>query len=66
MVVQPDDPRIEFRPDPLVRQSDLNVHTEKEKRQHIITRAMVLILFGGQVLKSVSFVAGMLWWWPPW
>jgi hypothetical protein len=57
-----DDPRIEFAPDPIVRQSDLKLLEQREKTQHTRTRAMIVILAAADLAKVAPFVLGYLGW----
>lgn len=56
------DPRLEFKPDPIARQSDLTLLEEREKRQHTKTRAMIVILAAADLAKVAPYILGYFGW----
>lgn len=53
---------LQFKPDPIARQSDLEVLRARERTEHMKTRAMIAIVAAPGVLKALPWVVGAAHW----
>ena len=70
---EPTDPRIEFKPDPIARQSDLATLRAEEKAEHektrgqikngdLKTRVMIALVAAPGIAKAIPFALGYFGW----
>ena len=55
-----EEPKLTTKPDPIARQSDLILLEAKNRTQHIITRAMLIIFATPNVAKALPYVLGAI------